>query len=96
MTARPTAVNLSAATTRLTQTLHSLKEETDTRVIAKELITEGKQIADEDVGRNKEMSKLGSEWLLRHYQRSGDEEQGLNILTVCNTGSLATSVSLSF
>lgn len=62
-TARPTAVNLSAATTRLSRTLHSFSQETDTRIVAKELIAEGKRIADEDVGRNKEMSKHGADWL---------------------------------
>lgn len=90
-TARPTAVNLSAATTRLSRTLHSFSQETDTRIVAKELIAEGKRIADEDVGRNKEMSKHGADWLLQHYKNSGNDDTGLNVLTVCNTGSLATS-----
>ena len=90
VTARPTAVNLSAATTRLTRALHSFNSETDPRIIAKELIAEGNLIADEDVGRNKEMSKHGAEWLSQQYQGNGDS--GFNVLTVCNTGSLATSV----
>lgn len=93
VTARPTAVNLSAATTRLTRILHSFTEGTDTRIIAMKLIAEGNLIADEDVGRNKEMSKHGAEWLSQHYQNSGSGDSGFNVLTVCNTGSLATSVS---
>jgi methylthioribose-1-phosphate isomerase len=92
-TARPTAVNLSGATTRLSRTFHSLHDEPDTRIIAKELIAEGKLIADEDVGRNKEMSRHGAEWLLQYHQNSENFDPGLNVLTVCNTGSLATSVS---
>lgn len=89
VTARPTAVNLSAATTRLSRTLQSFDRETNPRIIAKNLIAEGNLIADEDVGRNKEMSKLGAEWLSQQYQGSGDS--AFNVLTVCNTGSLATS-----
>jgi methylthioribose-1-phosphate isomerase len=85
-------VNLSAATTRLARTLHSLSEETDIRSVTKQLIAEGWEIADEDIGRNIEMSKHGAEWLLQHYQGSGSDDFPLNVLTVCNTGSLATSV----
>lgn len=59
--------------------------------MAEALIAEGHLIADEDVGRNKKMSKLGGDWLLDHLgpEKSAD---GLNVMTVCNTGSLATSV----
>ncbi|KAG5648595.1 hypothetical protein DXG03_003206 [Asterophora parasitica] len=91
-TARPTAVNLGAATRRLQNTLTaSLAAKSDLLAIAKAIIAEGKLIADEDVGRNKEMSKWGAEWLL---ERVGAENaaSGLNVMTVCNTGSLATSV----
>ncbi|RDB25295.1 Methylthioribose-1-phosphate isomerase [Hypsizygus marmoreus] len=90
-TARPTAVNLGAATRRLSKKLQtSFVAGTDVRTIAQQLADEGKLIADEDVGRNEEMSKWGGDWLLK---RVGDEgsASGLNVLTVCNTGSLATS-----
>ncbi|KAF8070623.1 hypothetical protein FPV67DRAFT_1779946 [Lyophyllum atratum] len=91
-TARPTAVNLGAATRRLHKKLRDslLTSPTDVRAIALALVTEGKLIADEDVGRNKEMSKWGGDWLLN---RLGQEKSasGLNVMTVCNTGSLATS-----
>jgi hypothetical protein len=61
-TARPTAVNLGAATRRLTKTIQaSIDAGKDAEAIAKDLIAEGKQIADEDVGRNKEMAKWGGE-----------------------------------
>ena len=60
----------------------------DARAIAEDLIKDGKQIAAEDVGRNKAMAKWGGDWLVEHA-KGGD---GLNVLTVCNTGSLATSV----
>jgi methylthioribose-1-phosphate isomerase len=91
-TARPTAVNLGAATRRLTKTIQaSIDVGKDAGTIAKDLIAEGKKIADEDVGRNKEMAKWGGEWLVQQVKGCGGSGEGLNILTVCNTGSLATS-----
>jgi len=92
-TARPTAVNLGAATRRLTKTLQaSLDTGKDARSIALDLVAEGTLIADEDVGRNKLMSKWGGDWLIEQIKQSGGSEKELNVLTVCNTGSLATSV----
>ena len=42
------------------------------------------------------MGQLGAEWILRKAEENQhDITDGLNILTVCNTGSLATSVSIS-
>ncbi|EPQ57292.1 eukaryotic translation initiation factor 2B [Gloeophyllum trabeum ATCC 11539] len=91
-TARPTAVNLGAATRRLTKTLHaSIAEGKNVRAVAEDLIAEGRKVADEDVGRNKQMSKNGGEWLIEQVKARGGTGEGLNILTVCNTGSLATS-----
>lgn len=64
----------------------------DARAIAQELVEEGRRVADEDVGRNKEMAKHGAEWLVEHTKAAGGDASALNVLTVCNTGSLATSV----
>jgi len=90
--ARPTAVNLGAATRRLTKTLQmSIDAEKDSQAIAQDLIAEGKKIDGEDVGRNKEMAKWGGEWLVDQVKAHGRTGEGLNVLTVCNTGSLATS-----
>ncbi|KAF8200675.1 Methylthioribose-1-phosphate isomerase [Pholiota molesta] len=92
-TSRPTAVNLGAATRRLTKLLNdSIAAGRDPRSITEELITESKAVADEDVGRNKEMAKWAGEWLLQRVrERELHISQGVNVLTVCNTGSLATS-----
>jgi methylthioribose-1-phosphate isomerase len=95
-TARPTAVNLGAATRRLKQAMSaSIGQDNNVRTIAQDLIAEGKKVADEDVGRNKMMSKLGGEWLIERVKRGGGTGKELNVLTVCNTGSLATSVCIS-
>ena len=96
-TSRPTAVNLGAATRHLRKTLddgiNALKTP---RAVAQDLVAEAKAVADEDVGRNKQMSKWAGDWLVEQVGKRGlDASGGLNVLTVCNTGSLATSVCLS-
>ncbi|KAI1794114.1 eukaryotic translation initiation factor 2B [Ganoderma leucocontextum] len=91
-TARPTAVNLGAATRRLSKKLQTLIDAgKDVQKIAQELIAEAKEIDAEDVGRNKLMSKWGGEWLVERVQSQGGSGTDLNVMTVCNTGSLATS-----
>jgi methylthioribose-1-phosphate isomerase len=92
---RPTAVNLGNATKRLNKTLkESIDAGKDARWIAQGLVEEAKKVADEDVGRNKDMAKLGGDWLVERIKAGGETGDQLNVLTVCNTGSLATSVSL--
>ncbi|KAG9127490.1 S-methyl-5-thioribose-1-phosphate isomerase [Ceratobasidium sp. 392] len=89
---RPTAVNLGAATKRLQNTLQAgVDADHAPNDIAAALIKEGCLIADEDFGRNREMSKHGAEWLVQRIKSQGGEETNLNVMTVCNTGSLATS-----
>jgi len=62
VTARPTAVNLGAATRRLSRTLQSsLRAGKDARAIAEDLIGDGRQVAAEDVGRNRAMAKWGGD-----------------------------------
>ncbi|KAI0780074.1 eukaryotic translation initiation factor 2B [Fomes fomentarius] len=91
-TARPTAVNLGAATRRLSKKLHvSIEAGKDTRAVVQDLVEEAKEIDAEDVGRNKLMSKWGGEWLVEQVKSRGGSGANLNVMTVCNTGSLATS-----
>ncbi|KAI0645676.1 eukaryotic translation initiation factor 2B [Trametes meyenii] len=91
-TARPTAVNLGAATRRLTKTLQAaIDAGKDPREIAQALVAEAKEIDAEDVGRNKQMAKHGGEWLVERVKSGGGSGAQLNVMTVCNTGSLATS-----
>ncbi|KAG8864545.1 S-methyl-5-thioribose-1-phosphate isomerase [Tulasnella sp. 330] len=86
-TARPTAVNLGAAMKRLTKVLEDGKKANKWAVnVAKDVVLEGREISNEDVGRNKEMSKNGAEWLIEEISRRGGETEPLNVLTVCNTG----------
>jgi len=91
-TARPTAVNLGAATRRLSRTLDAaIAQGKSTRQVVEDLIAEGRAIDAEDVSRNKKMSANGGEWLVEQVKARGLEGTELNVMTVCNTGSLATS-----
>ena len=87
-------MNLGAATRRLSCILDQSSQydtEAAARDLVKVLVQAGRQIADEDVGRNHEMAKHGAEWVVK--QPSAQRVGAVNVLTVCNTGSLATSVS---
>jgi methylthioribose-1-phosphate isomerase len=55
-------------------------------------VSEGRAVADEDVGRNREMSRWGAEWVLEQVRKREGKTRKVKVLTVCNTGSLATSV----
>lgn len=95
-TSRPTAVNLGAAIARLKQVLKNAKlTNTSVEETVQGLILEGRAVADEDVGRNKTMGRLGAEWILKNAEeKQQDTSSGVSVLTVCNTGSLATSVRI--
>jgi methylthioribose-1-phosphate isomerase len=72
-----------------------VSEGKDARAIAEDLVEDGRRVAAEDVGRNKAMGKWGGDWLADEVmKRKGGSGDGLNVLTVCNTGSLATSVRM--
>jgi methylthioribose-1-phosphate isomerase len=89
-TARPTAVNLGVAVKRLKAVLSA--QETDVETLARKVVAEARAVADEDVGRNMAMSAHGADWLLRRVTEREGKARKLRVLTVCNTGSLATSV----
>lgn len=81
------------ATRRLKHTLQTgIDAGKDARAIAQDLIQEGREIDAEDVSRNKRMSKWGGDWLVEQVKAKGNSPESLNVMTVCNTGSLATSV----
>lgn len=61
---------------------------------AKDLVQKVKDVCGavhgEDLERCRTMGRLGAEWL---WKKRGQGKKGLKLVTVCNTGSLATSVS---
>lgn len=88
-------MNLGGAVRRLTVILDAPatgEEEAAARELTEKLVLEGRAIADEDLGRNFEMAAHGAKWVLEQPKAAGRSK--VNVLTVCNTGSLATSVSL--
>jgi methylthioribose-1-phosphate isomerase len=91
---RPTAVNLGEAMDRIRALL---KEESAGagEAEAKELVEKVKNLCTavhgDDLERCKTMGRLGAEWL---WKKRGAGKKGLKLVTVCNTGSLATSVSV--
>lgn len=94
LSSRPTAVNLREAMHRL-QDIAAATEPQDTRERAKKIVEAAELVWTEDVERNRTIGDNGARWLLERLERQGAIQQGeqINVLTVCNTGSLATSVS---
>ena len=86
---RPTAVNLGEAMDRIRATLKDGQSGS-----ADELVQTLKDVCTavhgEDLERCRTMCRLGAEWLWN--KRGQGKNDGLKLVTVCNTGSLATSV----
>ncbi|WWD03495.1 methylthioribose-1-phosphate isomerase [Kwoniella europaea PYCC6329] len=86
---RPTAVNLSEAMNRIRQYLNTTSTEKDTKESVIDKVREICQdVHEEDLERNMRMGKLGADWL---FAKRGGKKDKLKVVTVCNTGSLATS-----
>jgi len=86
---RPTAVNLFEAVDRLSQQakddLAQASEQPD--FVTDRFINSAEKMLEEDIKANKSLGDLGSTELLAQTQKTGN----LNVLTHCNTGSLATA-----
>lgn len=98
ISARPTAVNLQEAIDRINSKFDQLQESlintTTTRDqqlknLIDSLVESGKSIWIEDLERNQKIGSLGANWLIQELNLRPDQK--LSVLTVCNTGSLATS-----
>ena len=92
--ARPTAVNLGAALNQIRKVLDAgVASDSPVEQVAQDVIKTGRAVHEIDVGQNRAMGKWGGDWIAEAAKKSGGSGEGLNLLTVCNTGSLATSVS---
>ncbi|KAH9449421.1 hypothetical protein Pst134EB_020242 [Puccinia striiformis f. sp. tritici] len=92
ISARPTAVNLQEAIERVNTQFEQLLSDVNhssSIIIVNSLVEMCKLIWTEDVERNKKIGSLGAQWLIASLKLKPTEK--LSILTVCNTGSLATS-----
>lgn len=94
LSSRPTAVNLREAMHRLQHLVASSNPE-DVSTTARKIAQAGELVWTEDIERNVRIGDNGAQWLLDSLERDGSIQRGgsINVLTVCNTGSLATSVS---
>ncbi|GFZ48550.1 S-methyl-5-thioribose-1-phosphate isomerase [Saitozyma sp. JCM 24511] len=91
---RPTAVNLGEAMDRIRSVLSSAPPggEQEAKQLVDRVVQVCGAVHEEDLERNMEMGRLGAEWLWsKRRQANGAEKKGLKVVTVCNTGSLATS-----
>ena len=75
--ARPTAVNLAWGVDQVRPLMGNGRDA---------VLAAARQLAAEDEAANRELSRLGADWLLSRIDRPR-----LRVLTHCNTGSLATS-----
>ncbi|KAF9653819.1 putative translation initiation factor [Thelephora ganbajun] len=90
--ARPTAVNLGAALDQIRKVLDAgIGSNSPVEGIARDVIKTGRAVHEIDLDQNKAMGKWGGDWIIEAVKKDGGSGEGLNLLTVCNTGSLATS-----
>ena len=75
--ARPTAVNLAWGVDQVRSLMDAGRDA---------VLVAARRVATEDEAANRELSRLGADWLLARIDRPR-----LRVLTHCNTGSLATS-----
>ena len=96
LSSRPTAVNLREAMHRL-QAISAANEPTDPAAKAQKIFEAAELVWTEDVARNVLIGDHGAQWLVSKLEEERAIQAGeqINVLTVCNTGSLATSVSMT-
>ncbi|KAL1852333.1 S-methyl-5-thioribose-1-phosphate isomerase [Paecilomyces lecythidis] len=90
-TSRPTAVNLSDAARKLEAHVSTQARESGStgKSVASAFIEAAAQMLKDDLADNQNIGKYGADWLIQNAARTGQQE--INVLTHCNTGSLATS-----
>ena len=94
---RPTAVNLSDAINKLSRVVFSASSQSDAtpQSVVKAYITAAERMLIDDVTDNKAIGSNGARWILDNTiagkSKTSDDSGDLAILTICNTGSLATA-----
>lgn len=86
ITSRPTAVNLRNAAAKLNSVVSSAPP----AEAAQAYTRTAESMLEADRAGNRRMGEHGADWLLHHQTQAG-EAPLLNVLTHCNTGSLATA-----
>ncbi|GAA5991905.1 hypothetical protein JCM11641_003016 [Rhodosporidiobolus odoratus] len=94
LTSRPTAVNLREALTRIeTSAQKTVEGGASAEELARKVIEVAVGVWVEDKERCERIGANGARWILEKLEREGtiEKEEKIAVLTVCNTGSLATS-----
>lgn len=93
---RPTAVNLSDAVNKLSKIVSrtAASDSSGTKVVEAYTKAAERMLID-DVADNKAIGTHGAEWILNNTEagrlKAADASKSLGVLTICNTGSLATA-----
>ena len=87
MTSRPTAINLSNAMEELGSIVGGVPSSPSSRGIVDAVVSHGRYMLERDVSDNMAIGAHGADDLLSRHDRPG----GVRLVTVCNTGSLATA-----
>lgn len=87
VTSRPTAVNLADAAGKLERVVEAIPEGASAEEVVEKYVVAAEAMLEEDVSTNKAIGKHGAEWILKNAP--GKEK--VQVLTHCNTGSLATA-----
>uniref|UniRef100_A0A7S0B777 Methylthioribose-1-phosphate isomerase n=1 Tax=Pyrodinium bahamense TaxID=73915 RepID=A0A7S0B777_9DINO len=92
-TSRPTAVNLFNAMECLgaVVTEEEAKEGSSAGQVYEAYVAAAERMLSEDVAANKAIGDHGAEAILAAMEKAGRAGEGARVLTICNTGSLATA-----
>lgn len=94
---RPTAVNLGDAVKKLSHVVRraSQSPEADTRSVARQYLETAERMLVNDVSDNMAIGENGARWIMKHTEagdaKGRDPKHPLKVVTICNTGSLATA-----
>lgn len=83
-TSRPTAVNLEESCRKI-ESIMKQQNNNSVEAIVQAVLTYADSMMANDVATNMKIGKLGAEWIADRFSRP------IQILTHCNTGSLATA-----
>jgi len=89
VTSRPTAVNLSNAVNEIIQLINSTTA-TSLDELFPEIFKFGCDLIDDDYTNNVKLGENGKDWILENLAKENFQGD-FSVLTICNTGSLATS-----
>lgn len=96
-TSRPTAVNLGDAVQKLSKIVEQAASlhPNDSSQVVQQYIEAAQHMLVSDVSDNKSIGSHGAKWVMENTHagkaRSQDASKTLSVLTICNTGSLATA-----